>query len=267
MEQRRSFCRWSKVARKIKTTYEEHKKIASDYRYIYWTFSFEHYSQSAKLVKDEQLSLQCDYAFDQQHIHTSVQMLLLTVRVVFFELSLCTFGANAAALVVSAGKGFIRRRALICFARSVPCGRSLNNVAFANSYYFDTHSAALHYCTQAVSETVCFVCHYLLQIKYSAFCTRCSEFWNSVREKHNSFYAKTNKIGNDLFVFYKLPLLSTFLLPPTALPLFQRPCISAENLKALKTEKRLQLVATNPGWQSVQFVSLFVPKKSIALMA
>ena len=185
----------------------------------------------------------------------------------FLKLSLCTFGANAAALVVSAGKGFIRRRALICFARSVPCGRSLNNVAFANSYYFDTHSAALHYCTQAVSETVCFVCHYLLQIKYSAFCTRCSEFWNSVREKHNSFYAKTNKIGNDLFVFYKLPLLSTFLLPPTTLPLFRRPCISAENLKALKTEKRLQLVATNPGWQSVQFVSLFVPKKSIALMA
>ena len=144
MEQRRSFCRWSKVARKIKTTYEEHKKIASDYRCIYWTFSFEHYSQSAKLVKDEQLSLQCDYAFDQQHIHTSVQMLLLTVRVVFFELSLCTFGANAAALIVSAGKWFIPRRALICFACSVPRGRSLNTVAFASNSFYSIRALQLY---------------------------------------------------------------------------------------------------------------------------
>ena len=29
------------------------------------------------------------------------------------------------------------------------------------------------------------MCRYLLRIQYSAFCTRCSEFWNSVREKHN----------------------------------------------------------------------------------
>ena len=50
---------------------------------------------------------------------------------------------------------------------------------------FDTRSAALHYCTQAISGTVCLVFRYLLRIKYSAFCTRCSEFWNSVREKHN----------------------------------------------------------------------------------
>jgi len=54
---------------------------------------------------------------------------------------------------------------LICFARSVPCGRSLNTVAFAgNSFYFDMCSAALHYCTQAVSGTVnCLVCRYLPQ--------------------------------------------------------------------------------------------------------
>ena len=62
---------------------------------------------------------------------------------------------------------------------------------------FDTRSAALHYCTQAVSGTVCLVFRYLLRIKYSACCTRCSEFWNSVREKHNSqrtnshFHTKT----------------------------------------------------------------------------
>ena len=50
---------------------------------------------------------------------------------------------------------------------------------------FDTRSAALYYCNQAVSGTVCLVFCYLLLIKCSAFCTRCSELWNSVREKHN----------------------------------------------------------------------------------
>ena len=57
----------------------------------------------------------------------------------FLELSLCTFGANAAALIVSAGKWFIPRRALICFARSVPRGRSLNTVAFAGKSFYSIH--------------------------------------------------------------------------------------------------------------------------------
>jgi len=52
----------------------------------------------------------------------------------FLEHSLSTFGANAAGLIVSAGKWFIPRRALICFARSVPRGRSLNTVAFAGNF-------------------------------------------------------------------------------------------------------------------------------------
>jgi len=50
---------------------------------------------------------------------------------------------------------------------------------------FDTRSAALHYCTQAVSGTVCLICRYLLRIKYSAFCTRCSEF-ETLSGKNNS---------------------------------------------------------------------------------
>ena len=50
---------------------------------------------------------------------------------------------------------------------------------------FDTRSTALHYCTKAVSGNVCLVILYLLRIKCSAFSTRCSEFWSSVREKHN----------------------------------------------------------------------------------
>ena len=57
-------------------------------------------------------------------------------RLVFPECSLCRFGANAAALIVSAGKWFIPRRVLIRFARSARLGRSLNTVGFVgNSFY------------------------------------------------------------------------------------------------------------------------------------
>jgi len=55
---------------------------------------------------------------------------------------------------------FIPCHALICFARSVPLGRSLNTVAFAGNSFYSIR--ALHYCTQAVSETVCLVFRYLL---------------------------------------------------------------------------------------------------------
>ena len=88
---------------------------------------------------------------------------------------------------------FLPRRTLICFARSVPLGRSLNTIAFADNS-FDTRSAALHYCTQTVSGTVCLVYRYLFRINYSAFCTRCSEFWNSVREKHNKVLLATRNL-------------------------------------------------------------------------
>jgi len=49
------------------------------------------------------------------------------------------------------------------------------------------------------------------------------------------------------FTSFHCPQL--FFCPP-AQSLFRRPCISVETLKVLKTEKRLQLVATNPGWQT-----------------
>jgi len=60
-------------------------------------------------------------------------VLLLVLEFCFLELFLWTFGSDAAALIVSAGKWFIPRRALICFARSVPRGRPLNTVAFASN--------------------------------------------------------------------------------------------------------------------------------------
>ena len=53
-------------------------------------------------------------------------------------------GANAAALIVSAGKWFIPRRALICFARSVPRGRSLNTVAFAGNSLYSIRALQLY---------------------------------------------------------------------------------------------------------------------------
>jgi len=58
--------------------------------------------------------------------------------------------------------------------------------------------------------------------------------------------AKTSIIGNDLVDFTSFHCPQLFYCPP-ALPLFRRPSISVENLKVLKTEKRLQLVVTNPG--------------------
>jgi len=68
---------------------------------------------------------------DKKSIYFTSTVVMQTVRVVFSRTFLvCTFGTNAAALVVSVGKLFIPRRALICFARSVPLGRSLNTVAF-----------------------------------------------------------------------------------------------------------------------------------------
>jgi len=62
----------------------------------------------------------------------------------FLELSLCTFGANAAALIVSASKWFIPCRALICFARSVPRGRLLNIVAFAGDSFYSIRALQLY---------------------------------------------------------------------------------------------------------------------------
>ena len=50
---------------------------------------------------------------------------------------------------------------------------------------FDMRSAALHYCTQAISGTVCLVYRYLLRIKYSAFCTRCSWVLKLCQGKNN----------------------------------------------------------------------------------
>jgi len=62
----------------------------------------------------------------------------------FLKLSLCTCGANAVALIVSASKWFIPRRALICFARSVPRGRSLNTVAFAGNSFYSIRTLQLY---------------------------------------------------------------------------------------------------------------------------
>jgi len=48
----------------------------------------------------------------------------------------------------------------------------------------------------------------ILRIKCSAFCTRCSEFWNSVMEKHNSTYHKLypspvkNQSPPDVYALY-----------------------------------------------------------------
>jgi len=58
-----------------------------------------------------------------------------------------------------------------------------------NHHIKQTIRYVLRYCVLTVSGTACLVSHCLLRIKYSAFCKRCSEFWNSVSGKNTTeFY-------------------------------------------------------------------------------
>jgi len=63
----------------------------------------------------------------------------VVLELCFLEFSLCTFGANAVALIVSAGKWF-----LFHAARSVPLGRSLNTVAFIGNSFHSIRALQLY---------------------------------------------------------------------------------------------------------------------------
>jgi len=66
------------------------------------------------------------------------------LRVVSSQTFLGASFATISTALISAGKWFIPRRALICFARSVPLGRSLNTAAFAGNSFYSIRALQLY---------------------------------------------------------------------------------------------------------------------------